>query len=236
VANPDFLYQEAYFRLELMDGSYKEIAKKYLGTQSDWSSDKNMKFIFDFVNNPDSKSFRYLIENREKFERLFGKEQVQITVQILIYNKLYQGVPRPSLDESINLFKLINEQSATEMAYEYYLSRIYDECKEEDYQKIAKKYLHEINPHNVDVIYNLAEIISHQPNTSKEELSYAIRMMEKNLENRKNHPEFFKLIAILSFKNDNKKQALKYIDDAIKLAKQKGLNLSSYLQLKQQYI
>jgi thiol-disulfide isomerase/thioredoxin len=236
VSNPDFLYQEAYFRLELMDGSYKDIARKYLATQTDWSTDKNMRFIFDFVNNPDSRLFKYMIDNRAKFEKKFGKDQVLITTQIMVYNKLYQGVPRPNLDETIALFNLVDPSSSTKMAYDYYLARLYDECKEAEYIEKAKYYLNNINSFNKDIIYNLSELISHQEGVAKDDIDYCINLMEEKMKDYHHQASRFKLLATLYLNKNDKKNADKYIDEAIKLAKQKGLNLTSYLSIKQKII
>ena len=44
--NPDFLYNLTYLKLQLQDGSHWSAAEKYLATQNDWSTKKNMKFIY----------------------------------------------------------------------------------------------------------------------------------------------------------------------------------------------
>ncbi len=92
---PHILREEAYFRMQLMDGSHHATADKYLATQDDWSTEVNMKFVHDFLNDARSDKFEYLIANRSAFEKLIGKEQIAQSIQILVNKELERAFPRP---------------------------------------------------------------------------------------------------------------------------------------------
>jgi len=91
---PEILYEEAYFRLQLNDGSSIAAAEKYLATQEDWNTEKNLKFIFDFLYNTDSKEFEYFINNKDKFREHISEGKIKRSLKILVEYKLYQGIPR----------------------------------------------------------------------------------------------------------------------------------------------
>jgi len=92
---PEILRQEAYFRMELMDGSHRIAAKKYLDTQTDWTTEDNMQFIHDFLYDARSKEFEFVIANREACESLLGKSAVNNTINILVNKELERAFPRP---------------------------------------------------------------------------------------------------------------------------------------------
>jgi len=92
---PEILREEAYFRMQLMDGSHHAAAEKYLETQDDWSTEVNMQFVHDFLHDARSKEFDYLIENRKAFEQLIGKLQISQSIQILVNKELERAFPRP---------------------------------------------------------------------------------------------------------------------------------------------
>lgn len=122
-ATPDLLRQEAYFRLQLMDGTHKPLVKKYLETQDNWLKPEVMQFIYDFLYTTDSPTFSFVVENKSAFEKLFGTESLIQTLSILIDKKLYQAVPRPTFDEAKALYKVIYPLQAEYLANQYLLSR-----------------------------------------------------------------------------------------------------------------
>jgi len=121
---PEILYEEAYFRLtQLNDGSHRETVKQYLDSQSDWTTDKNVKFVFDFLDNTDSRQFVYMIENKIMFEQILGTDKVQESIGILVFQKLYQAIQRPDLQEAEKLFSFIDAASCKEKAQAYISTR-----------------------------------------------------------------------------------------------------------------
>ncbi len=57
---------------------FEKVALLYMDTQTDWSTEKNMNFLFDYAEATiDSKLFKYTLEHREEFEALVGKEKFE---------------------------------------------------------------------------------------------------------------------------------------------------------------
>ncbi len=119
----DYLKKEAYFRLELMDGTHAATAQKYLDTQSDWNTIENMRFILDFVERPWSPSYNHIIANKQNYYEKFPKDQVDNTLQILVYRHLYKGIPRPSMADAIQLYTELEYKSPEHNAQKYFIIR-----------------------------------------------------------------------------------------------------------------
>lgn len=122
--NPHFLYEEAFFRINLMDGSEFEVAERYLATQSDWSSEKNMNFIISFLHNVDSAMFDYYIKEKVAFQKLIGPSQYHQVLEILINKSLYQQIPRPSLKKAAQLLKILHVVDADQFIEKYNQERV----------------------------------------------------------------------------------------------------------------
>lgn len=105
---PEILREEAYFRMQLMDGSHHAAATKYLETQEDWSTDVNIQFIHDFLNDARSDKFEYLIANRSAFETLLGKPRIAQSIKILVNKELERAFPRPDEERVALLNSYVN--------------------------------------------------------------------------------------------------------------------------------
>jgi thiol-disulfide isomerase/thioredoxin len=227
---PEFLYHEAYFRMELMDGSHHKAAKAYLATQNDWSTAKNIRFIFDFLYSTESIEFQYLIDNRPLFDRTIGRESVTQSLAILIYNRLHTGFPRPDLEEAKNLYGHLDDTMAEIQAYQYMLQRLYQEQKYDEYLLTADKYLTKINPNDDLVIHNWVRLKARELTTAND-LERLIGKMRKLI---KTHPRNFYYhytLAELFYINRDKSGAEKESALAIKLALEANANVDAIQEL-----
>jgi thioredoxin-related protein len=115
----DILRKEAYFRMQLMDGSHHKAAHAYLDTQSDWLNESNARFLYDFLYTIKSKEFDFLIANRTHFEKLVGKANVQMTIKILVEKELSRGYPRPDFAQAKKLYGYLDPATADKKAARY---------------------------------------------------------------------------------------------------------------------
>ena len=227
---PEVLYQEAYFRMQLMDGSQSRAAKKYLKTQDDWSTDRNMKFISDFLVSTDSDEFRFLIINRHKFEALLGKENVAQTIQILVVRKLYQGIPRPTFDEAKALLSYVNPRTSRIEAIIYYTERMYQEENYTEYEKYASEYLISVNASDHLVYYRLAEIAIDKKQ-SRSETEISLSQINKAISLNNKEAEYYKVRAELLIKLGRKTAAFKSANKSMSLLMKNGESLTEINQL-----
>ncbi len=223
--NPDFLYQEAYFRLELMDGSHKSSVKEYLATQKDLSTPKNIKFIFDFLDNTSTNEFKYFVKNLPLFKREIGRENVELTLRFLIMDRLEFGFPRPNLEEAKVLYRLIDSTFYEEKAYKYYLSRLIDDCNYQEYKRLGKEYLNKFDSKDHLVIFTMAEeSLSTDDWISDSKIEQSILMVKKAIKINDSIQSYHIALAELYLKLDKEKKAKKVIKKAIKIAKSNNQN------------
>jgi len=222
---PEILKQESYFRLELMDGSHRTTAHQYLATQDDWSTDENMRFLFDFVYTVNSDEFKYFIENRGAFSELIGKDQVDASVNIIVNNELERAYPRPDYNKALQLYEYINAPDAKANATEYHLSNILDSGNTEEYVQQAEQYINDSEVSNADIYYNVAKLtLVADPN--KKELKKVKSYIEKSISLNDKNSSSLLLLAEVELLLKNNKSALELANQALSLAKTNGEDIT----------
>jgi len=223
---PEILYEEAYFRYsQLNDGTYREAVNKYLNTQSDLSTEKNLRFIFDFLMNTDTEQFEYLIDNRRLFEDIIGSEKVKESIGILVFQKMYQAIDRPNLTETRRLLSLVDPKTSEVVATEYFLNRLFDEGNKEEFVSQSIKYLRKLNPDDVEIAKKMGMLIDPDFKISKKELSEATKCISKMTKLHADY-ELLHLHAVLLYKKDKSPEALDMAQKAIIIAKNQELDFS----------
>ncbi len=224
--SPDYLYNYTYLKLQLQDGTHWAAAKKYLNTQSDWSTQKNMRFIFEFVRSSNSKEFQHIIDNREKYNEIFTKEIVDKSIEILVNQDLYQRHPRPTKDEVLKLFSYKQDENAEKHSYGYLLKRFEEEENYQEYVTIAYQYLTKYDDKNISLIRNIALFYedSNQDVPLEEVIEYTKAAIEKQGDT--SH-ELYDALANLYFVAKNKRKAILTIKKARELAIQNNADTYS---------
>ena len=228
---PHIMYHEAYLHVMLQDGKQYEIARKYLSTQDDWSTEKNIKFIFDFLHTTNSAEFDYFLRNKQRFIEVVGSEKVDQTVSILSYERLYNGYPRPGFEEAIRLFSYVDPTQADKLAYKYYLNRLNEEQKFKEYGLQAEHYLTNINPFDDEVMYQHSyNHLSHKRENAN--LSQCLRWAQEAVVYKDDNAKYHLHLANVHFGLGNKSESEIHCDRAEELAIAQGLDTSQILKLK----
>ena len=222
---PEILKQESYFRLELMDGSHRTTAHQYLATQDDWSTDENMRFLFDFVYTVNSDEFKYFIENRGAFSALIGQDQVDASVNIIVNNELERAYPRPDYNKALQLYEYINAPNAKANATEYHLSNILDSGNAEEYVQQAEQYINDSEVSNADIYHNVAKLtLVADPN--KKELKKVKSYIEKSISLNDKNSNSLLLLSEVELLLKNNKSALELANQALSLARTNGEDIT----------
>jgi len=226
---PHIMYHEAYLHLQLLDGKHQQVVKKYLSTQRDWSTEKNIKFIFDFLQDVNSAEFDYFSKNRARFNEVLGKERVDKSVGFLISQRLEKGFPRPTLHEAIELMQHVNPALAEQHAYAYYLRRLSAEQDESGYLATARTYLESINPYDHIVLHQVVKLRFQLNDVSS--LDQNIEMLHQALALDDQTAEYRYTMARAYFKKKDKPQALAYINQAMALSQSQDPMHEDYSRL-----
>lgn len=211
--NPEYLYYEALFRLEQMDGSHDSIAERYLGTQEDWSSEKNLQFIVDFMDDTDSKLFSYFTENPLAFQNLMGADKYRNTLDILIHNCLYRQIPRPTEEKVLFLYSLLYPRKAEKYTHQYLLQRYEEEERFLDYVRIGESYLESLIQADAEVLYKVGKYKGLEAN--QKVLKECVFRVEESIR-LSEHPNFdqFLTLAKLSLRQGKERKAMEYATQA----------------------
>ncbi len=227
--NPDVLYQEAYFRMQMMDESHWTVAEQYLKTQDQWGTERNMRFIFDFVRHTDSPEFDYIIKNRNAFNKLIGKDNIDRSIDIIVYTRINQGIPRPDLNEAIKLYEYTNASDPVGRAYKYYVKRKIDENDSKNMGQILKDYMLIVENKDAKIVNLYARYVAKSTN-KKKELEPAVLAMEKVLSKYKEEADYWNTAAVLYTKTKDPSKAIRCANNAIKLTPQSEQETINYLK------
>lgn len=221
---PEILYEEAYFRMQLNDGSHKEASAKYLATQDDWFSEKNLKFIFDFLYDTDSEEFKFFISNKEAFTKYIDAEKIEQSLKILIENKLYQGIPRPDFEHSQYLLSLIDKDNAVRNNYYYFLNRLKTEGNSVEYFDLADKYFKNYEQYNQGITLDYINK-KLEDTTQKGKVKTLANLLSKTDVKEVNY-EYLVCNSKIQLALSEKTNAINFANQAINLAKEQKLDFT----------
>ena len=221
---PEILFEEAYFRLQLNDGSYKEASAKYLATQEDWFTEKNLKFIFDFLYDTDSKEFDFFIQYQNAFLKYIDAQKIEHSIKILVENKLYQGIPRPSFEQSEKLLSLIDKENAGKNNYHYFLNRLYVEGNNSELLTLGDQYFKEYESYNQAVTLKFIET-KLEETRQKSKIKNLVDLLQK-VESQEENYDYLVCNSKIHLALSDKTQAIVYATKAINLAKEQNLDSS----------
>lgn len=223
--NPEYLYNVAYLKLQLNEVDKYKIAEEYLSTQEEWTTPKNLNFIYDFLYSTDSQTFSYFINNKDSFIQLKGEADVEHTIDIMIHMKLDQGFPRPGFDEAYKLLKFIDPYYGKRKAYAYILDRYQEEHKYDEYLFKAKEYITLVDPNDDEVMFNISNI-TFETSTNNSKIKDIIKLLKKAISLNNQDYRYFDLLAQIYFDRGQKHKAMDAAEKAVIIAKK---NNATYL-------
>ena len=226
--DPEFLYNYTTAKAATYDGSAGAIAEEYLKTQSDWKTERNLKFIYDHTDRADSEMFRFLCKNQSLFVKNAGKQAVADKIEGIVAQSI-ESKPDISLPEINKIFKDAYPDGGEEMASRYRLTYYRQRGDRENFAKSAidhyKKYPSK-NPEELnEVAWTFFQVVE-DPSA----LKTAVKWAKKST---KIAPSFynFDTLASLNYKLKNKKPAMKAAQKAIDLARKAGEDYSATQEL-----
>ncbi len=223
--NPDYLFNLTYLKLQLQDGSHWAAANDYLKTQENWTTEKNMRFIYDFVRSTQSDKFKHIVNNREEYNALFSKESVDRSISIMVNLSLFQRYPRPDKDESLELFTLLDPDVADVATFNYMLNRYEVEQNYHDYVLTALDYL-KTNADDFMVIEKVATF--YEDSAVDIDIEEIIDLTKNAIEIQGgSYYKLYDALANLYYLNKNKRKALQTIKLAKEIAIQNNVDTGS---------
>lgn len=227
--DPEFLYQYTEQRRQAFDNSHYAIAEEYLRTQSDWTTPRNLEFIYKYADDLKTEMFHYLLNNRGKFEAAYGKENVTERIQNIVYEKIFDDKASPSLGMVDSILALVYPDRAKRLSASYRMVYSRNHGDREGYAQAAIDYFNQYADNAEELneaAYTFTQVIE-KKSLLKKAVKWAKRSMELDPDQYYNSDT----LAELYFKMGKKCKARKAAKLAIGLAEKNGEDASATREL-----
>lgn len=191
-----------------------------LQKESDLSNKQNWNMINDFTNSMDSREFKYLVNNRQKFESLYSEKEVNDKINEVIKNTLMAGSRQKDETVYMNLkskVESMNLKNGKEIIFECELSRA---SRKKDWDSYSKLAIANVDHYYLDNIYMLNSIAwtFYESVNDKAGLAKAEEWARKSTELKAGYANLDTYASIL-YKNGKKELAIENATKAIQYAK-----------------
>jgi len=210
---------------------FEEVANLYMDTQSDWTTEKNMQFLFDYADaTMDSKLFKYTMDHKESFEALVGKEKFE---QKLSYaadiDRSKSGIARDDIDGlKTHYAKYYDDTTAKNKAKMSYFNQLMyssDPVQQEKFKAEIQLFLSG-KPDLGWSFYNSAAWQVFEITNDQNLLKKASEWTDYSISNTKNSFNTDTQAHIL-YKLGRNKEARRFALSSIELAKEEGADYSA---------
>lgn len=222
--DPDFLYNYAMAKLKAMDGMHTKIGEEYLGTQSDWGTDRNLDVIYRFTYDTDSKLFDYMVENKAAFDKKFGVQATTFKIQNLINAKIYDTKNPNAVANAEKLFKKAYPEEAPKMISQFKMGFYKESGDKELFAKTAIAHAKTFPVQGWEDLDDLAYSF-YEELDEKKYLKKAVKWSKKSIAMDSNVYNHTTMAALLT-KLGKAKKAKIFAEKAIEISKKSGENAS----------
>lgn len=220
---PEFLMSYAKAMSDAgMDGA-AEVAEEYLSSQSDWSAEDNMQFIFEMADyNTDSRLFQHIRDNRSAYHKLVDKASVDNKLKMGAFMAI-RKMEDPTDEHIFGAYKAIFPEDYRQYAEEHILntlSRSKAEGAAEKYLSATLAYMNKYEVNNWSQLNSVAwrfYELTDDPVYLTEAKKWAQQSVDLESTYFNNDT-----LAAICFKLKEKEMATKHAQIAIELAKAEG--------------
>ena len=224
--DPEFMYAYAMASFLAMSGNRERIARAYLETQTDWSTERNLRLIFNLVDDSRSEWFEYLVHHRQSFEELFGVQAVLDRVQGIIFSEAFAD---DAGEDVLGRVQGLLEKSYPEIAGQLFglfkINYFQYKGEHEAFARAAVDYYRSFPVQDAAELNNVAWTFYDSvddPELLETALAWSLKSVELD-------PGYYNYdtLAGLYFKLGKKRKARKAAHTAIELARSEGVDYSS---------
>ncbi len=221
--SPEFLRALIDTKVKGRDGSHIPILNEYLETQEDWSNEDNMNLIYTLTESVDSKTFKYIIDNKAAFQTKFGKNEVTKNIQNLVFDKIHssKNIKLKTIDD---LFKMAYPNEHLKMSSQYRMTYYRQRGERTEYAKAAIDHYAKYNTSDPgelnDVAWTFYEVVN-----DKKLLCKATKLAKQSIQIEKDHYNLDTL-AHLYHKMGKDAKSIKTAKKAITIAESNNMDSS----------
>jgi thiol-disulfide isomerase/thioredoxin len=105
--DPQFLKDYTKTLADAFDDRRFAIAETYLATQKNWNTPENLSFIYQYAEKIGTKMFDYLVKNPSVFEKKLTKDEVELKIQGVAQEFLFNEQNLPTLAQADSVIQLV---------------------------------------------------------------------------------------------------------------------------------
>jgi thiol-disulfide isomerase/thioredoxin len=219
--NRDALFLRNYIQKlsDAQDPKCIKIVETYLNTQTDWRSQAHLGLIYRMVETTDTPLYRFLVENKDTFQNIFGKYDIEIKIQNLLTDKLHNEKALPPLPIADSLIALTYPKKAKRMIPNYQMTYYRLKGDRTNYANAAVQYFKQFEDSAEELnetAQTFYEVVD-DPKMLKKAVKWAKRALQKEKKQL-----YFLTLAQLYVKMGEERCAQKVLNNAIEHGKESG--------------
>ncbi len=216
---PAFLKAYIQKLTEVLDPKRLQITEIYLNTQQDWLTHSHLDLIYRMVETTETPLYRFLVQNKDTFQFIFGKSDVDIKIQNILSQTLHNEKKLPLLSTADSLIALTYPKRAKRMFANYQMTYYRMKGDRPNYAMAAVNYFKQFDD-SAEELNETAQTFYEVVEEPKM-LNKAVKWAKKALDKEKKQMHFLTL-AQLYVKTGDKKCAQKVLNQAIEHSKNTG--------------
>jgi len=211
--------------------NFNEVAQLYMDSQKDWTTEENMKFLFDYSEaSLDSKLFNYTLEHKEAFIALVGEDKFNQKLNYAAdFDRGKSGITREDVDGlKVHYGKYFSTEIAENMAMKSYFNQLMytpNPVEQEKFKAEIQLFLAS-KPDVGSNFYNAVAWQIYEISNDKGLLSKAAAWAQLSIDGSRTSFNT-DTMAALQYKLGNTNKARAFAIESIDLAKKEGNDYSA---------
>ncbi len=203
----------------------QKVVNDYIAKQKDFTTEDNLKIIYEGTTEADSKAFDLFTKYKEEIKKLFGEEKVQRKIELACHKTVQKAIQfqnKDLLTEAQQKMRLSNPMKSDSFA----TASILDYCKavgdSDGYCKACKELIKDERKETPAKLHAVATEIFQNFSKDKAAMKLAETYAEKAAK-KTEIIEYLYTYASIQLLNGHKKDAMKTAMKAKELSEKKGL-------------
>jgi thiol-disulfide isomerase/thioredoxin len=220
---PEFLSRYLEALAAAYDPQSGIVANKFLATQTDFSTERNMDIIARYSDDALAPAFKYLVTHRSAFDNKYGQEHIDARIQGIFDQHLMLN-PELTWPETEKLVRSTFPEDGVKRAAQFKMTWNRNREDVPGYLNAATEYYQKYSSDNPDELNEVAWIFYKNTN-DKKYLKNALKWAEKSVQLFQSYANT-DTVAAIQAKLGKKKEAITNAKKAIELAKASGEDYS----------
>lgn len=220
---PEFLLRYLEALAAAYDPQSGIVANKFLATQTDFSTERNMDIIARYSDDALAPAFKYLVTHQAAFDNKYGKEHIDARIQGIFDQHLMLN-PELTWPETEKLVRSTFPEDGVKRAAQFKITWNRNREDVPGFLNAATEYYQKYSSDDPDELNEVAWIF-YKNTSDKKHLKNALKWAEKSVKLSQSYANT-DTVAAIQAKLGKKKEAITNAKKAIELAKAAGEDYS----------